>query len=96
MKLKIVKDEKNHLEMKVGGEGHTLLNLLQSSLLAHKNVTMAGYSKPHPLMNRSLLYFNTKGRKTSKKILVESAEDAKKRMNSFLSDFNAQIEKAKA
>jgi len=64
--------------------------------LAHKNVTMAGYSKPHPLMNRSLLYFNTKGRKTSKKILVESAEDAKKRMNSFLSDFNAQIEKAKA
>jgi DNA-directed RNA polymerase subunit L len=96
MKLKIVKAEKNHLEMKVGGEGHTLLNLLQSSLLAHKNVTMAGYSKPHPLMDHSLLYFNTKGRKTPKKILVESAEDARKRMNSFLADFNAQIEKAKA
>jgi DNA-directed RNA polymerase subunit L len=96
MRLKIVKAEKNHLEMMVGGEGHTLQNILQSSLLAHKDVTMAGYSKPHPLMDHSLLYFNTNGSKTPEKILVESIEDAKKRMNGFLTEFNAQIEKAKA
>jgi DNA-directed RNA polymerase subunit L len=95
MRLKIIKAEKNHLEMMVGGESHTLLNLLQSSLLAHRSVTMAGYSKPHPLMDNSLLYFNTKGTKTSEKILVESVEDAKKRMNSFLTKFNTQIETAK-
>lgn len=95
MRLDIIKAEKNHLEMMVGGEGHTLLNLLQSSLLAHRNVAMAGYSKPHPLMDHSLLYLNTKGRKTPEKILAESIEDAKKRMNGFLNEFNAEIEKAK-
>jgi DNA-directed RNA polymerase subunit L len=50
LKLKIEKNEKDHFELAFGGEGHTLLNLLQSSLLEDKDVKMAGYRKPHPLM----------------------------------------------
>ena len=46
MKLKIIKNEGRFTEMAVGGEGHSLLNLLQSFLLQNKNVDMAGYSKP--------------------------------------------------
>ena len=56
MKINIVKQEGKYMEMEFSGEGHTLLNLLQDSLLEDKNVEMAGYSKPHPLMDRSMLF----------------------------------------
>ncbi len=95
MKLKIVKREDGRLEMAVGGEGHTLLNLLQSALLKNKNVKMAGYAKPHPLVERSVLYLDIKKRRSPEKVLLAAAEDAKKRVNEFLTKFEKQIEKLK-
>jgi len=41
LKLKVVGVEGGRLEMQLSGEGHTLLNLLQSSLLADEDVRMA-------------------------------------------------------
>jgi DNA-directed RNA polymerase subunit L len=93
LKLRIVDEDKDRLEMEVGGEGHTLLNLLQSSLLENKDVTMAGYSKPHPLMDRSILYIHVKKGKDQKKVLIASAEDAKKKVDDFLIQFQSQISK---
>jgi len=93
MKLNIVNEEDDRLEMEVGGEGHTLLNLLQSFLLANKDVEMAGYSKPHPLMDRSVLYVHTKKGKDQRKVLLKSAGDAKKKVNEFLTKFDAQLSK---
>ncbi len=93
MKLSIVSEEDGRLEMEVGGEGHTLLNLLQSSLLADRYVRMAGYSKPHPLMDRSVLYVYMEGRGDARKALVRSAGDAKNKVNEFLTNFNGEIEK---
>ena len=95
MKLKIVKREDGRLEMAVGGEGHTLLNLLQSSLLKNKNVKMAGYAKPHPLVECSVLYVDIKKGRSPEKVLLAAAEDAKKRVNEFLTKFEKQIEKLK-
>ena len=95
MKLRIVSEEDGRLEMEVGGEGHTLLNLLQSSLLADRYVSMAGYSKPHPLMDRSVLYVYMEGRSDSKKALVRSAGDANNKVNEFLAKFNREIEERK-
>ena len=93
MKLNIVNEEDDRLEMEVGGEGHTLLNLLQSFLLSNKDVEMAGYSKPHPLMDRSVLYVHTKKRKDQRKVLLKSAENAKKKVDEFLTKFDAQLSK---
>lgn len=93
MKLRVVSEEDGRMEMEVGGEGHTLLNLLQSSLLADRYVRMAGYSKPHPLMDRSVLYVYMEGRGDSKKALLRSAGDAKDKVNEFLTQFNSEIEK---
>ena len=95
MRLNIVNDEAGKLEMEVGGEGHTLLNLLQSFLLANKDVEMAGYSKPHPLMDRSVLYVYTKKRKDQRKVLLKSAEDARKKVDEFLKKFDAQLTKTR-
>jgi DNA-directed RNA polymerase subunit L len=95
MKLKIIRNEGSFTEMALGGEGHTLLNLLQSFLLQNKNVDMAGYSKPHPLMDRSVLYLTMKEGKAPMDALLESAEDAKKNLNMFIVELNKQIEELK-
>jgi DNA-directed RNA polymerase subunit L len=95
MRLNIVSEEDDRLEIQVGGEGHTLLNLLQSFLLANKDVEMAGYSKPHPLMDRSVLYVYTKKRKDQRNVLLKSAGDARKKVDEFLKKFEAQLTKTR-
>jgi DNA-directed RNA polymerase subunit L len=82
--------------MDVGGEGHTLLNLLQSSLLADKDVKMAGYAKQHPLMDRAVLQVQMKSGKSPREALLKSAEDARKRVNDFLDKFNDQVAKKRS
>ena len=93
MKLRKVKEEDKQLELEFSGEGHTLLNLLQSSLLKNNNVKMAGYSKPHPLMDRSVLNFTLKRGKAYDKTLIKAANDAKKELTNFLKKFEAEIAK---
>ena len=93
MKLKIEKNEKDRFELAFGGEGHTLLNLLQSSLLEDKDVIMAGYRKPHPLMDRSVLFMDVKRRKDPTKALLRSVIDAKEKLNGFLEQFEDEITK---
>lgn len=96
MKLKVVSYEDGRLEMAVGGEGHTLLNLLQSSLLTNEDVKMAGYSKPHPLMDRSVLYVNMKQGEEYEEALLKAAVDAKEKVSTFLTQFKSQVVKKSA
>jgi DNA-directed RNA polymerase subunit L len=93
VKLLIEKNEDDRLELAFGGEGHTLLNLLQSFLLKNKDVEMAGYRKPHPLMDRSLLFMDMKKRKNPIEALLHSAEDAKEELNKFLMQFEDEVAK---
>ena len=93
MKLHKLRVEGKMLEMEIGGEGHTLLNLLQSSLLKISNVRMAGYSHPHPLMDRSVFYVTLKRGVNFDKVLIKGANDAKKELAGFLKKFEAEIAK---
>ncbi len=93
MKLRKVNVEGKQLEMEVGGEGHTLLNLLQSSMLKNSNVRLAGYSHPHPLMDRSVFYVTLKRGENFDKALIKGANDAKKELAEFLTKFKAEITK---
>jgi DNA-directed RNA polymerase subunit L len=95
MKLKIVKMDESGLEISFGGEGHTLLNLLQNSLLENEEVNMAGYSKPHPLMDRSSLYVKMKVNKSPLKAVVKAVEYSEKLVNTFLEEFKTCIEEHK-
>lgn len=95
MRIKVQKKEENRLEMAIGGEGPTLLNLLQGFLLDHRDVEMAGYSKPHPLMDRSIIYINTRKGGSPEEALIDAAEAAKERMNEFRAKFTREIAKIK-
>jgi DNA-directed RNA polymerase subunit L len=95
MKLNLKSEKTGSVELQVGGESHTLLNLLQSFLLTNRYVEMAGYSKPHPLMDRSVLYVNMKGKSDPSKALIKAANDATKELNVFLKKFEDQVAKVK-
>ena len=83
MKLNIVKEEEGYVEVEFGGESHTLLNLLQTSLLEDPAVEMAGYTRPHPLMDRSRLFIRFKGKKDPNTILKKPADNAEAKLKQF-------------
>ena len=91
MKINITKREKGYIEMDFSGEGHTLLNLLQSSLLENKEVEMAGYSKPHPLMDRSRLFLKLKKDDDVLGVLKKAASNADGKLDDFLVQFEKSL-----
>ena len=72
MEVRVLKKTKNELRIEIVGEDHTFCNLLQNVLLEDKNVEIAGYDQPHPLIRSSVVYVRTK-RDTSPEKSVLSA-----------------------
>lgn len=91
MKINITKREKGYIEMDFSGEGHTLLNILQSSLIEEKNVEMAGYSKPHPLMDRSRLFIKLKRGDDVLGVMKKAAANADGKLDEFLGKFEKSL-----
>ena len=96
MKLNIIREEEGYVEVEFGGEGHTLLNLLQTSLLEDPAVEMAGYTRPHPLMDRSKLFIRLKSKKGDvKQILKRAADNAEAKLNEFDEGFKQGVSNLK-
>ena len=96
MKLNIIKEEEGYVEVEFGGESHTLLNLLQSSLLEDSAVEMAGYTRPHPLMDRSRLFIRFKWKKANPmEILKKAADNAEAKLKDFDEGFKQGISNLK-
>jgi DNA-directed RNA polymerase subunit L len=91
VKINIVKQEGNYMEMEFSGEGHTLLNLLQDSLLEDGNVEMAGYSKPHPLMDRSKLFIRLKRGERHLDTIRKAVAKADGKLDEFLDEFEKSL-----
>ena len=91
MKINITKMEKGHVELEFSGESHTLLNLLQSSLIADAKVELAGYSKPHPLMDRSKLFITLKRGNKMMDALKRAAGNADGKLDEFLEGFEKSL-----
>jgi len=72
MEVKVVSKSKNELRLEIIGEDHTFCNLLQNILLEDKNVELAGYDQPHPLIRSSILYLRTKREVSPEKTLLSA------------------------
>ena len=70
MEVKVLTKTKNDLKIEIVGEDHTVCNLLQKALLDDKNVEIAGYDQPHPLIRSSIVYFRTKRDVSPEKVLL--------------------------
>ena len=61
MNLKIVKKTENEAFIEFVGEGHTILNLLRTELLADERVKMATYDTKFPVMDNPVFHITTSG-----------------------------------
>jgi DNA-directed RNA polymerase subunit L len=92
LKINIAKREGEYMEMEFSGEGHTLLNLLQSSLLEDPEVEMAGYSKPHPLMDRSKMFIKLREGDKHLEAVRRAVAAAGGKLDAFLAEFEASLQ----
>jgi len=72
MEVKVLSKTKSELRFEKVGEDHTFCNLLQNVLLEDKNVEIAGYDQPHPLIRSSIIYLRTKREASPEKILLNA------------------------
>lgn len=96
MKINVVRQEGGYMEMEFSGEGHTMLNLLQESLLEDENVEMAGYSKPHPLMDRSKLFVRLRKGENHLDAVKKAVVKADGKLDEFLEGFEKSLAEAQS
>lgn len=89
MKLKILKQDKNLLEVEVEGESVGFVNLIKEELWEDKNVDEAAYIKEHPYMAEPKVYLKTKKKKTKRAL-----NDAIKRISAQLKEFKGEFKRA--
>jgi len=70
MEIEILQEDSRGFEMKILGEDHTFLNLLNSFLSKNKKVEHAAYKIEHPLVGVPKLFFKLKGVSKIEDILV--------------------------
>lgn len=61
MNLKIIKKTEDEMIIEFEGEGHTLLNLLRTELLADESVQMTTYDTKFPIMDNPVFRLKTSG-----------------------------------
>ena len=90
MEVKVLQKTKNELKIEIVGEDHTFCNLLQSVLLQDKNVEIAGYDQPHPLIRSSIVYVRTKRDVSPEKTVLSALANIK----DLNKEFNVKFERA--
>lgn len=89
MILKIVKKTENQAIIEFVGEGHTILNLLRTELMADPHVKMATYDTKFPIMDNPVFRLTTDG---ADPIIV--LREAASRIVSQCSEFCSQYAEA--
>ena len=91
MRVKFLKRTPNELKIRIEGEGHTLCNLLQKTLLEDDTIEMAGYDVPHPLVDSAIVYVHTKGRRRPETAVKEATEKILTRNKDFRKSFKKAL-----
>ncbi|MDP7282634.1 MAG: DNA-directed RNA polymerase subunit L [Candidatus Undinarchaeales archaeon] len=89
MELKILKDEKDLLEVELVGETHTLTNVLKDICNEDKSIDSASYRVDHPMTSNPILVIRTKT--GSPKTAVKKAAAA---LEKIAADFGSKFKKS--
>jgi DNA-directed RNA polymerase subunit L len=90
MKLKIVKEEDDYVEIAVEGEEHSLLNALRDILLEDKKVEFAAYYIDHPQVGIPRIMIRTKEGSP-----IAALREAVKKLRKRADEFREEIKDAK-
>jgi DNA-directed RNA polymerase subunit L len=91
MEVKVLNKTKNELKIEIVGEDHTFCNLLQKTLLDDKNVEIAGYDQPHPLIRSSIVYLMTRRDTSPEKVLLAALSSIKELNKEFCEKFTQAV-----
>ena len=91
MEVKVLQRNKNELKIEIVGEDHTFCNLLQNILLQDKNVEIAGYDQPHPLIRSSIVYVRTKREVSPKESLLSALANIRGLNKEFTQKFEQAV-----
>jgi len=83
MKFHKIKESGNELEFELQGEDHTFAGVLVTKLLGNKEVEIAQYDIPHPLIGQPTFYIKTKKGKP-RDVLKTTLKDLKKDIKGLL------------
>jgi len=92
MEVKVLSKSKNELRLEIIGEDHTFCNLLQNILLEDKNVELAGYDQPHPLIRSTIIYVRTKREVSPEKTLLNALANVRELNKEFNEKFAKAVE----
>lgn len=91
MKINVLDQSKNELQIELVGEGHSFTNVLQSILLKDDTIEFVGYNISHPLMSHPILFIRTKGQRRPEQALIDAAKRLVKELslieNTFKKNF---------
>lgn len=90
MKVNILKISDNELKIEVEGAGHSLLNVLQKTIVDDEKIEVAGYHVPHPLFDRGVLYVRTKEKQKPENVILEATQ----KVLALSKDFQKSFKKA--
>jgi len=91
MEVKVLSKSKNEIRIEIVGEDHTFCNLLQNVLLQDKNVELAGYDQPHPLIRSSIVYLKTKRETSPEKTLLSALSSIQELNKEFSEKFGKAV-----
>lgn len=86
MEVKILVNDKNTMELELGGVDVSLAQLLAEKLNEEKDVDFASYKLEHPLVGSPKLFVRTKKGEPGK-LVLEKLEEIKKEVADFRSQF---------
>lgn len=86
MEVRILVNEKNTLELELGGIDSSLAQLLAEKLNSEKDVEFAAYKMEHPLISSPKLIVKTK-KSDPAKLVLEKLEVMKKEVAGFKAAF---------
>ncbi|MDG6222699.1 MAG: DNA-directed RNA polymerase subunit L [Candidatus Bathyarchaeota archaeon] len=90
MKVNVIKSSENELKIEIEGAGHSILNLLQKTLLEDSEIEVAGYHVPHPLIDSGVLFVHTKDKLKPEDAIL----GATKKVLDLSKDFHTAFKKA--
>ncbi|MEK6841197.1 MAG: DNA-directed RNA polymerase subunit L [Nanoarchaeota archaeon] len=86
MEIKILKEEKNRIELEVIGEDHTLCNAIRDELWNQEDVEISAYNVKHPLISHPVMLVElSKG--DPRKALQNAVSGLKKKLKELKDNF---------
>ena len=89
MKVNVLKEDKNLIELELEGETATIANLIRKELWNNKETEIATYNLKHPQVSHPILAVKAKSK--PKKVIQATIEDTKKKID----DFRSKVKKLK-